>query len=283
MHRPASFALLLAGLVLFVGTRMYAQEEQPRRDPLQPTHDKTIIGEAHFHGDAGLAISEQKRFEEMFKGECDCDDGVKELTEQVRYLYLEQGYYKAETHSESRLLSIDDGRRRVSVDVQIEQNLQYRLRNLTLTGQKAFSAEQLKAFFPIQSGEVFNAGKIREGLDNLRKQYGEYGYINMTPVPEAKVDDGLAVIDLSIDIDEGAQFRVATIGFSGIGARDSSFQDHVIKSLKFKPGDVFNGRLLEDFFNENHSWLPPESTAEGDVEIAQNTREHTVDLYFVFK
>jgi outer membrane translocation and assembly module TamA len=283
MLRGASFALRLVVLVLFVGAPMYAQDEQPRPGPVQPNHGKTIIGKIHFHGDAGLAIGEQNRFEEMFKGECDCDDAVKELSDRVRYLYQEHGYYKVETQSISRLLSVDDRDRRVSVDVHIEQNLQYRLKSLELTGQKAFSAEQLKAFFPIQPGEVFNVGKIREGLDNLRKHYDQYGYINVTPVPDTKTDDAQAVIDLSIDVDEGAQFRVGTIGFSGTGTRDSNFQEHVLRSLKFRPGDVFDARLVEDFFKENHSWLAPGSAVEDNVEFPQNTREHTVDLYFVFK
>src|SRR5689334_883016 len=105
----ASFALPLAVLVLFVSAPIYAQDERPRPGPLPPNHDKTIISEIHFSGDAGLAVGEQNRFEEMFKGECDCDDAVKELTERVRYLYQEHGYYKAETESKSRLLSVDEG------------------------------------------------------------------------------------------------------------------------------------------------------------------------------
>jgi outer membrane protein assembly factor BamA len=248
-----------------------------------PIHDRTIIGEIHFYGDAGLAISEQNRLEDIYKVECDCNNAVKELTERVRNLYQEHGYYKVEARGASHLLSVEDGHRRVSVDVTIEQNLQYRLKSLELAGQKAFSAEQLRTLFPIRPGEVFDVGKIREGLDNLRKLYGEHGYINLTPVPDTKPDDAQAVVDLSIDIDEGAQFRVGSIAFSGAGARDRSFQERVLKSLKFKLGDVYDSRLLEAFFNENHSWLPPGSTVEDHVEIAQNAREHTVDLYFVFK
>jgi len=154
---------------------------------------------------------------------------------------------------------------------------------MELTGQKVFSAEQLRSLFSIQSGEVFDVEKIREGLDNLRKVYGERGYINVTPVPETKPDDARAIIDLSIDIDEGPQFRIGTIAFSGTGTGDSGFQERILKSLRLKPGDVFDSRLLEVFFEENRSRLPAGSTLEDHVEIAQNARQGTVDLYFVFK
>ena len=283
MLRGASFALGVVLLAMGVHVLLYAQDEHPRLSSKQPISDHTIIEEIDFYGDAGLAMNELNRFEEMYKTECECDDAVKELAERVRYLYQEHGYYKVETQSRSHLLGVKDGHRPVSVDIRIEQNLQYTLRGLEITGEKAFSAEQLRALFPIQSGEVFDVGRIREGLDNLRKVYGECGYINFTPVPDTQPDDSQAVVDLSIAVDEGPQFRIGTIGFSGTGARNSVFQDRILRSLKFKPGDVFDARLVEDFFKENHSWLPPDSTPEDDIEIAQNTREHTVDLYFVFK
>ena len=167
MPLTACFARRLIVLSLAFNTFLCAQDEHPRLALPQPISDKSIIDEIHFYGDAGLAIEEQSRLEAMYKAECGCDDAVKELTERVRYLYQEHGYYKAQAQSTPHLLDVDGGKRRVSVDVHIEQNLQYRLRRLDLTGQKAFSAEQLRTLFPIQQGEVFNVEKIREGLDNL--------------------------------------------------------------------------------------------------------------------
>src|SRR5262249_21336286 len=141
------------------------------------------------------------------------------------------------------------------------------------SGQKVFSTEQLRPLFAIQSGELFDVEKIREGLDNLRKVYGEHGYINVTPVPDMKADDARAVVDLSIEIDEGSQFRVRTISFSGDAGSDSKFQERVLQNLKFKRGDVYNPRLLEAFFKASRSWLPAGSTLENSLEIAQNTEK----------
>ena len=272
-------------LLLCAAGFIHAQDERPRlRVSSSPAiHDKTIISEIHFYGDYELARREHNRFEEFYKNTCVCNDAVKELAEKVRYLYLQHGYYKAEVQSTPYSLTSDEGHPRVSADIEIKQGLKYRLGRIELTGQKIFSADQLRPLFPLQSGEVFNVEKIREGLENLRKVYGERGYINVTPVPDTKPDDTYAVVDLSIDIDEGAQFRIGIVSFSGTLGSDSSFQQHVLQSLRLKPGDVYDSRLLEAFFTENHSWLPSGSTAEDHVEIAQNEREHTVDLYFVFK
>jgi outer membrane protein insertion porin family len=270
-------------LLLCAAGFIHAQDERPRLKTSPAIHDKTIISEIHFYGDTELAKQERSRFDEFYKTTCVCDDAVNELAERVRYLYSRHGYYKAEVQSTPYSLTSDKGHPRVSADIEIKQGLQYRLGRIELTGQKAFSAEQLRPLFPIQSGELFDVEKIRQGLENLHKVYGERGYINVTPVPDTKADDVRVVVDLNIDIDEGAQFRIGTIAFSGAGAVDSNFQERVLKSLRLKPGDVYNSLLLEAFFNENHSWLPAGSSVEDDIEIAQNAREHTVDLYFVFK
>ncbi len=43
--------------------------------------------------------------------------------------------------------------------------------------------------FPIKDGDVFDRDKIAKGLDNLRKAYGQLGYINYTSVPEPTFDE----------------------------------------------------------------------------------------------
>jgi outer membrane protein assembly factor BamA len=201
----------------------------------------------------------------------------------VQYLYQCNGHFKAEVKAYPHPLTGDSDEQPLSVDVQIVQNLQYRLKGLQLTGQKVFSAEQLRALFPIQSGEIFDVEKIRRGLANLRDLYGKLGYVNFTPLPETEPNDAQAVIDLTINIDEGAQFRIGTISFSGTTGNDSSFQQRVLSSLGFKSGDVYDSRLLEAFFDKNDPWLPAGSNVEDHVEMAHNDREHTVDLHFVFK
>jgi outer membrane protein assembly factor BamA len=262
-----------------------AQDERPhlRLSSSPAIHDKTIFSEIHFYGDNELARQEHSQFEELYKSSCECDDAVKELAERVRYLYQQHGYFKTEVQGTSHSLNTGADHPRVSVDIEIKQGLKYRLGRIEFTGQKAFSAEQLRPIFAVRSGDVFNVERIREGLENLRKVYGERGYINVTPVPDTKPDDTYAVVDLSIDIHEGAQFRIGTISFSGEAGSDSNFQERVLKSLGLKPGDVYDPRLLEAFFKASHSWLPVGSTVENSLEIAQNTPRGTVDLYFVFE
>ena len=60
--------------------------------------------------------------------------------------------------------------------------------------------------FPIKDGETFDTHKISKGLENLRKAYGEIGYINFTSVPETDIDDEKKLLTLNIDVEEGKPF-----------------------------------------------------------------------------
>ena len=76
----------------------------------------------------------------------------------------------------------------------------------------------------MKDGDIFSREKIAKGLENLRKAYGEAGYINFTSVPDTKFDDEKKIVDLVIDVDEGKQFYVRRIEFQGnTTTRDKSF------------------------------------------------------------
>jgi outer membrane protein insertion porin family len=36
----------------------------------------------------------------------------------------------------------------------------------------------------MEEGDIFSTAKLRKGMENLRKLYGEFGYIDMVPEPE---------------------------------------------------------------------------------------------------
>ncbi len=45
------------------------------------------------------------------------------------------------------------------------------------------NTKALRAQFNMKDGDYFNATLIGKGLENLRKAYGQLGYINFTAVP----------------------------------------------------------------------------------------------------
>jgi len=180
---------------------------------------------------------------------------LEEDTERVRAEYQNRGYFKAavsdpktEMHDTGHkgfhipLLQAGPGKA-VDLTMPIDEGDKYRLGKITFKNNKAISnVNALRSLFPIKDGDVFSREKVAKGLENLRKAYGEYGYINYTGVPSTTFDDDKKLAYLEIDIDEGKQFYVRRIEFQG----NTTTRDKVIRrELALEEGGVYNSRLWE--------------------------------------
>ena len=180
---------------------------------------------------------------------------LEEDTERVRAEYQNRGYFKANVadaktkihdtgHTGFHIPLIQSGPgKAVDITMPIEEGDKYRLGKITFKNNKAISnTAALRSMFPLKDGDVFSREKIAKGLENLRKAYGEYGYINYTGVPGTTFDDEKKLANLEIDIDEGKQFYVRRIEFQG----NTTTRDKVIRrELALEEGGIYNSRLWE--------------------------------------
>ena len=180
---------------------------------------------------------------------------LEEDTERVRAEYQNRGYFKAgggdpktEIHDTGHkgfhipLIQSKPGKA-VDITIPIEEGEMYRLGKITFKNNKAIpNSAALRSLFPLKDGDVFSREKIAKGIEALRKAYGEYGYINYTAVPSTTFDDEKKTANLEIDIDEGKQFYVRRIEFTG----NTTTRDKVIRrELALEEGSVYNSRLWE--------------------------------------
>src|SRR5207302_2685229 len=165
----------------------------------------------------------------------------------------------------------------VDITMPIEEGDRYKLSSITFKNNKAITNNKaLRALFPIKDGDIFSREKIGKGLENLRKAYGEYGYINFTSVPDTKFDDEKKLIFLEIDVDEGKQFYVRRIEFQG----NTTTRDKVIRrELALEEGNVYNSKLWEFSLlrlNQLNYFEPLKM--EQDSDAKQSVQDGTVDL-----
>jgi outer membrane protein insertion porin family len=213
---------------------------------------------------------------------------LEEDSERVRVAYEDRGYLRGgpagepTTHLRNESgLSLFTFRprkgKRIDIHMDIEEGERYRLAGITFTGNKEVrNTKALRAIFNMKDGDWFNMTAFRKGLDNLRKAYGQLGYINMTPVPNPTFDDAKHTVKWNIDIDEGKQFTVSRIEFQG----NTITRDFVIRrELLLQEGQVYNSHLWElsllrlnqlDYFNP--------LKVDQDSETHQDTENGTVDL-----
>src|SRR5205807_8786331 len=104
----------------------------------------------------------------------------------------------------------------VDITIPIQEGDKYRLKAINFTNNLAIkNAALLRQLFPIKDGDVFDTHLIQKGLDNLRKAYGEIGYINFTAVPDTQIDDEKKLLTLNVDVEEGKPFFIRRIEFQG--------------------------------------------------------------------
>lgn len=164
---------------------------------------------------------------------------------------------RAEVSAEARVTSSSPVLEHVVVRAHVSGGPRYtlsdiRLRNLDSDeNHLAFSAEELRALIPLHDGDVFSVGKVREGLDALRRYYGSHGYIDFVAAPETpKFDEMHQQIALVVSLQEGIQFRLGNIEVVGL---DPPLEKEL--RSKIKPGETLNLQLIIDFYRDHKSAL----------------------------
>lgn len=131
----------------------------------------------------------------------------------------------------------------VEILADLDQETAGTLRGITFKNNRVLSDfAKLRDLFPTENGEIFSRKKIATGLENLKRAYGEYGYINYTVVPSTTFNDEKTKAYLEIDADEGKQFYISRINVEGVGAPP---RQQVLDELALRPGDIYNSRLWE--------------------------------------
>ncbi|MBZ5720943.1 MAG: outer membrane protein assembly factor BamA [Acidobacteriia bacterium] len=216
---------------------------------------------------------------------------LDEDTERVRSEYQNRGYFKVlvqdpktairdtgHTGVHIPLLMKGPGKA-VDITIPIEEGERYTLGSITFKNNKAVTnTAALRRLFAIKDGEIFSREKIAKGLESLRKAYGELGYINFTSIPNTTFDENKKQVFLEIDVDEGKQFYVRRIEFTG----NTTTRDKVIRrEIALEEGQVYNSRLWElsllrlnqlGYFDQ----LKPDDPNVTDRHL--NEKDGTVDL-----
>jgi outer membrane protein assembly factor BamA len=203
-------------------------------------------------------------------------DEVKEETqERLRREWQNRGYFKVEVSILASVLTINPASERIALTAHVEEGPRYRLREITFKNNKAITnAKALRNLFRINDGDIFSRETIAKGLENLRKAYGQVGYINFVSVPNATINDDDQTISLDVDIDEGKQFFVSSIDIIGADPQ-------VLTDLALTPGQIYNMRIV-DLFLRKH--LPGADVNDPNIQHRLlDERNATVALTFDFR
>ena len=124
--------------------------------------------------------------------------------------------------------------------------------------------------------KLISTAKLRKGIENMRKLYGEFGFIDFVGEPSFDPIPNSDKIDMSLAVDEGKQFFVRRIDFSG----NTTTRDKVIRrELLIDEGDIFNNRLWElSLLRLNQLGYFEPLKAEEAADLKRDTKTDTVDI-----
>jgi len=187
------------------------------------------------------------------------------------------GYFRATSRAKAKLVGGDLTHKHFRVTIQLVAGRQYRLEKIRFEGDRAFSEEELRPLIRLREGDVFDVSKVREGLDAIYRNYGSKGFVDATPEPITEIDEAHGRISLTIKVDEQQQYRVGRFEILGL---DQELESQ-LKSL-LKPGEIYNSRLVYDFFREHEAVLPNDVWPES-MRINRDTRTCLLSGVFDFR
>jgi outer membrane protein insertion porin family len=143
------------------------------------------------------------------------------------------------------LSSVDEGLR---VTIPVVEGKLYRLGEIKIEGNSIYSEEVIRQVIGLRAGEVANGQRIVKALaEDLDKLYGRAGFIQYEydVAPSFKdnpQNPGEGIADFTITINEGKQFTLRRLEFSG----NTYTRDNVLRrEVAVNEGDIFDQTLWE--------------------------------------
>jgi outer membrane protein insertion porin family len=229
-------------------------------------------------------------FEELFPKTFDSTK-LEEDQQRLQQFYQDKGYFTARTiDAKVTIIDVGGGKFRfpllvsnklgkgANVVVTVEEGRLYHLNAINFVGVKLFRTPEtlMKPVFQMSQGDVFSTAKLRKGFEDLRKLYGGFGYIDFVAEPSFEPVPNTDKIDLTLTFDEGKQFFVRRIDFSG----NTTTRDKVIRrQLLIDEGDIYNTRLWElSILRLNQLGYFETLKEETAADVKRDTKTNTVDL-----
>jgi len=174
----------------------------------------------------------------------------------------------------------DEQRKVVNLTVNIDEGSQYIVGEIEVTGAKVLAANLIRSSLKLASGDVFNESRLKQGFNELKTLYGNLGYVNFIPLPVFGFDEQRKAVNLTVNIDEGSQYTVGRISFTG----NTTPPDEVMRrELLLKEGEVFNASLLTVSLSRLSQLGLFEEIKFEDVRITPSPSEPKVDVDFKVK
>jgi len=170
----------------------------------------------------------------------------------------------------------------LKIIVPVTEGKVYRVGDVKIEGNSIFSEQQILAGLGLKKGEVLDGKRLQDAVyEDLKKAYGSQGFVLYNAEFDPTFRDNPAnanegIVDLTVTIDEGKQFRLRRLEFAG----NTFTRDKILRrEVLINEGDIYNQQLLEVSvvrLNQTQYFDPIDK--DQDVEIRTDEEQGDVDL-----
>jgi outer membrane protein insertion porin family len=257
---------------------------------------KVRIGQIRFVGNkiydddvlkANLKLDKERGLFTMFKGNKDAYHAEKleyDIETNLKGFYKENGYMQVQVgEPTTRIIEGPRGmiplarktKQQFFVEIPIDAGDQYRIGKLELENCGIFKCEGLARAFGLNQGDIVNWKKIKDTLEQLKKMYGNYGYINWNYIPETSLDQKKKLYNLTLKLEPDEQFFVHRITFNG----NTKTRDKVIRrEFVLEEGKIFSTAALDISVLRVNQLGFFETIEEKDYEVKPDEKQKRVDV-----
>ncbi len=209
-----------------------------------------IVRKVNFEGNKVISDRKlRKAIQTKKKGILSFITGTGKLREDVlerdvallTYTYLNKGYMRVRV-GQPKIETVKGKKEGVELTFFIDEGQQYRIGNISFSGDILTSQEEMQALMDSQTGDVYSQQILERDLNKLANLYGNQGYAFANIVPQSALNDGDLTTDLNVVVDKGQRVYVERINITG----NTITRDKVIRrELKVVENSLYNRELIE--------------------------------------
>jgi beta-lactamase regulating signal transducer with metallopeptidase domain len=263
-----------------------ATQNRPQSQQTERASSKFVVADLRIDGDVKDADAVRSRILKGLEGrEFESNrQSLDEIGENIRADFQDHGYFKVLSDIVG-VQWLDPEKRRMLIIAHIDEGEQYRTGDISIVSDDPARAlvipeEELRQRFQLHTGDLFNAGQVRNGFAGIRQLYFDQGYLDVTAEPKFSLDQKNQSIATTIHVHEGNQYHVGRFEVRGLDSKTKELLE-----ARMQPGSPFNGTLLKDLFNQGKATLGANVAFDSFNEVVgvkRNVQAGTADVVFSF-
>jgi outer membrane protein insertion porin family len=208
--------------------------------------ERPFVRDVEFVGNAKLSTADLQEKIDLKLGSVYNPVDVQRAREKLKDAYEDDGYFEVQISPEVE--KFEDGD--VKVVFVIDEGRRITIDRIVIRGNTGLTDRQIKAAMTTRERQYFilrgtvQRQKLDEDMERIVGLYQDHGYVQMRVEKyDVSVDREKARVAVTIDIVEGAQYRIGAIRVTGVTLLP---EEEVRRQLGIKSGEVFSRTALRD-------------------------------------